>query len=695
MRLTEPAVHRAASSAPEDEIAITRREGFQAVPFGLALVWINAYICRELFWQPTAYMNSMHGFWIALAKRAGDSWFQPTWWPYWDCGIPFEFTYAPLVPALTAAWAALGRVSPTIAFQSLTAVVYCLLPLTLFLMAWRLTRAPVASFLAALFYSLTAITTLIVPDDRFALQHFWDARRLYLLTVWDDLPHAAALALLPLVILFLERSIRRRRFRYYIPTVLLIALMAVASQFGVIEVAMAALCLLFVCCRHEFRRTITVTVCLGIFAYAVVAPFLPPSLGSVIVNASGGRPGAGEFSLSSVTALAIVALGWAILWHYLSRWTHDWKLQFFVLFAYLTSSVPVLAAWLNREFVPQPGRYKFEMELAWSLLVVFALRPWFTRAARPIQVTLLGLLLALAGEQVASHRKFAKAILQPRDDSQTIEARTAIWAEQNLPGVRVMMPGTIAQWANDFTGIAQFSGSSWSQAANQVQQRGLAAVLNGGDTPERDARVSLAWLKAYGVGAVAVSGPKSQELWKPYAHPAKFEGLLPVLWRADDVAIYRVPQRTTSLAHVVPPAAIVTRSPAVPGDIADIEAYVNALEDPSLPAAEFRWEGSNHIRIRTSALGRQAISVQVSYHRGWHAHSGGRALPLKSDGLGLMWLQPECSGSCEVQLDYDGGWELRLCRYLSYAAILALFVVPLARGFARLRPNFFLSKCGK
>jgi len=73
MRLTETAVHRAPPSAAEDEIAITRREAFLTIAFGLALVWINAYICRELFWQPTAYMNSMHGFWIALAKRGSSS----------------------------------------------------------------------------------------------------------------------------------------------------------------------------------------------------------------------------------------------------------------------------------------------------------------------------------------------------------------------------------------------------------------------------------------------------------------------------------------------------------------------------------------------------------------------------------------------------------------------------------------------
>src|SRR5258708_705743 len=87
------------------------------------LLWINIYICRDLFTTPATQLNSMQGSWIALAKRAGSSWFHATWWPYWDGGNPFEFTYAPLVPGLTAAWSAMGSstlVSTAHGFMRLT-----------------------------------------------------------------------------------------------------------------------------------------------------------------------------------------------------------------------------------------------------------------------------------------------------------------------------------------------------------------------------------------------------------------------------------------------------------------------------------------------------------------------------------------------------------------------------------------------
>jgi len=68
------------------------------------------------------------------------------------------------------------------------------------------------------------------------------------------------------------------------------------------------------------------------------------------------------------------------------------------------------------------------------------------------------------------------------------------------------------------------------------------------------------------------------------------------------------------------------------------------------------------------------LSVQVSYHPGWHATVAGQPRELYKDGLGLMWLRPAHTGPAEVVLDYDGGWELRLCRWLSWLAIAALAV---------------------
>jgi len=96
----------------------------------LGLVWINAYLCRQIFFiQYTGQMHSMHGFWMAMARLAGNAWYKPTWWPYWFGGMPFEFTYAPGVPFLTATVARLAGIGVPQAFNIVSGFVFCSAPL--------------------------------------------------------------------------------------------------------------------------------------------------------------------------------------------------------------------------------------------------------------------------------------------------------------------------------------------------------------------------------------------------------------------------------------------------------------------------------------------------------------------------------------------------------------------------------------
>jgi hypothetical protein len=660
------------------------KEGLQAGLYIVLLLWLNAYICREFFWSPRAPMNSMHGFWSAIARWAGSSWWTPTWWPYWDCGIPFEFTYAPLAPGLTALIAALRGIPQTLAIDSVSGMVYCLGPVTLFLMAWLLTRLPGYSFSAALLYSLTAPSQLLVPDGPFSLQHVWDARRFYLMAAWDETPHMVAMTLLPLAVMFLVLSLHKPRWIYRVAAIFSIAGMALASAFGPVEIAMAALCLLCVLERERLGRNLLVVAAVGACAYAISSPFLPPTLMHAM-HTSAERGEGDLWNAGSLTALALVTLGWAILWRYLQRWTRDWWLQFVVLFFYLTSTPSLLATYLHRAFLPQPNRYKVEMEFAFALAAVFGARYLMRRLPGSIKAALLFLLLALSGEQIVSHRHFAKNVLLSADITQTIEYRASTWAAQNLPGTRVMMPGSIAQWANAFTGLQQFSGSSWSMAYNHVQQRAVDAVYTGAGNTPGDPSASIAWLIAYGVGAVCVSGKQSPEFWKPYQNPAQFQGVLPALWSAQDTTIYRVPQRTAALAHVIPQTALLHRAPAGPTDLTGLKRYVAALDDASLPLADFSWQDRNRIRIHANTQPGQILSVQVTYYPGWLARSDGRKLDLGPDGLGLMWVRPARSGPCDIEMVYTGGWELRFCRWLSLLAIVGLLIVVPLRRWRRSR----------
>jgi hypothetical protein len=634
------------------------------------VIYVNGYIARDLFSFTSAENGSMHGFWTALAAHFGSAWFHPTWWPYWDAGIPIEATYAPLVPGLAALIVKLRHVTPAIGFSSVSGLVYILTPCTLFIAAWRLTRDLRASFAGAMVYSFTSLPLVVVPDKGVEWGSFFEARRLFVLANWDDTPHCTALLLLPLIILFLARSIETRRWVYYAASAATIAAAALASAFGPVMTFIAAVCLLFTLKREQWRSNLMLVAGLGAWGYAIASPFLSPSLMLAIRDASDVMPNE-RWSIGSFSALAFTVLGFVIVLYLVRRFTSDWRVQFASLFFWVMCSIPIAHSYIHRHFLPQPFRYHFEMELAAAFGFVFLVHNWpFGRWTRPIPASVkfgvLLLLVAFGVEEINDYRKLEKSYTFPKDLTATVEYRVANWARQYDPSVRYYFAGSVALWADRFADLQQFTGESYTMATNEVQQNALRWI-----TESEDTQRSIAWLKAYGVAVMTDSAADSKEYWKPFFSPGKFRGVLQPLWSESGVTAYRVPVRETSLAHVVPAGSIVRDVPQDGRDSREVERYVAGLDDASMPPASFQWEGHNRIRIHTTLGPGQVVTVQESYHPGWHS-----TVPIHKDGLGLMWLQPG-EGPVEIVLDYDGGWELRLCRWLSWLAIGALVVVPL------------------
>ena len=636
-----------------------------AVPitYGLILLWLNVYICRELFSvEDTGHRNAMHGFWMAMARLASHHWWIPGWWPYWDGGMPFEYTYAPLVPAFTAFWSKLGTVSIGRAFHSVTGCIYVLTPISLFALGVVASKRVGWSFIAAVVYSLLSPTQLVVPDEAFSWTRIGDARRLYLTAVWDEVPHIAALTFLPVVILFFALALDRRKRRYWVGAGIAMGLTLLSNAFGLTMLAIAIVCFLLAREWQGFGRILLTGFC----AYLVVCPFFPPSLFPAI-SVNQKLNGAVRYDVGSFTAIAIVIAGCLVLWSAFHRWRPGWWVAFVAYFAWITVAIPLIANAMHRTFLPQPARYKVEAELGLSLVVVFALRPLFERLPVQIKVGLALVGLAFAAEQVIDHRKFAKNILAPVETSSTIEYRVAKWADGNLAGTRIWLPGSLAQWFNTWSDRPQMTGSSWSTAYNPVHQRLITRFIYA-NTPE-DANDVFLWLKAYGVSAAAIPGPASPEFWKALRRSDLFSGC-EVLWREDDTTICRVPGVSGSLAHAVPRESLVRREPKDWHDTGKVSRFAMALDQA--PALGLRWNGTDEATISGDFLSGAALAIQVTHHPGWRATANGRRIPIHRDGLGLMWLDAPCAGPCQIRLEYIGGWESWLCRAASAFTILVL-----------------------
>ncbi|MGH9722716.1 MAG: hypothetical protein ACRD8O_21105, partial [Bryobacteraceae bacterium] len=590
---------------------------------------------------------------MTLAERTAPAdWFKPAWWPYWFGGMPLEFTYAPGFPLAIREFASLSGCPVARAFHIVVGLVFCAGPVALFVLARRLSGSASYSFAAAIAYSLLAPTELIVPDAAFDLRHATDARRFYLAFVWDEAPHLAALALASIAIACLHHAFETRKRVWMAVAGALMAAAVLTNTFGVTILAITLP--LWALAFGETSQRLALAASISIPAYLVASPWLPPSLLHALRVNANAYPESAWSARSWLGILAVVAACGFVLW--LSRRWRDRALRFFLLLAVVMSSIPVVDRFWKIHWVPQPGRYTSEMELALVLLVMFSVR-WAGRrlAPRLLAMVLAAALAWPAAAVVIKHRRFAKSVLKPADIEDSVEARVARWVTEH-PGSRIFAAGSIGQWLNLFSAEHQFGGGAFPTALNPIQQVALNGVYR--PQPSDGADETVAWLKAFGADRIVVTGPRSKEFWKPYERLDRFSDLT-LLWQEDDTRIHQV--GTGSIAHLVP------HPPRGPGDL---RIYVAAIESSS-PAGVL-WEGSNRVRIRALSESSSVLSVQINYHRGWRAEVNGERREVHCDGLGQIWIDPACSGPCEVILTYGGDWEAYMTRGLSGLTILGV-----------------------
>jgi hypothetical protein len=233
-----------------------------------------------------------------------------------------------------------------------------------------------------------------------------------------------------------------------------------------------------------------------------------------------------------------------------------------------------------------------------------------------------------------------------------------------MPEARVMVPGSCEFWLASFTDSPQLGGGFAQGTSNKVIPVADYVILNGVGT-EADARLAILWLKAFGVQAIEAGGQATREYYHAYRIGGKFRGVLEELWREGDDAIYRVPQRTNSLAHVMGERQLVSRTPYNGLDTDQIERFVAALDDPTLPAAQLHWSRLHSVEIEAQARRGQVVAVQMSYDSGWKASANGREVQVRKDGLGLISIDPRCDGGCHIHLEYVADEEARWVRWAS------------------------------
>jgi hypothetical protein len=641
--------------------------------YALILLGLNIYVAHRIFAiEYSAHLESNEGTFMAIARGMAEHPLDLMWWPFWNAGIPFENTYLPLLHAIVAVFSRLTGCSIPLSFHAVSGMFYCLQPVALFLFAAIVSRRIAYSFIGSLLYSLTSPAAIIFSSVRWDVGGAWNARRLQILGFYGEGPHMTTVALVPLAALFLHLALKHRKLRYYLLTGAAMAGVVLSNAFGTVDLLILTICLLATVHSDYFFRKLLTTAAIGATTYLIISPTLTPSFLRTIQVSS--RTVGGDFSFTARSAIGflLVAAGFAFLWWITRRMRAPDYLRLFLLFAFVMSAIPMLGVWRQVFLFPQPTRYEVEMEMALLMAVALAAPLVFDRAPRVLRMSLLACLLILAARQTVHYVRYARRLILPIDITTTVPYKMAMFLKSRFHTERVFVAGGASYLMNYFTDLPQLHGGHDPHDPNWVHKAAIFTIYSGMNAGSKDAEISVLWLRAFGVQAITVPGPTSVEYFKVFANSHKFDGVLPVLWNYEDTKVYAIPNRSSSLAHVVPANEIVRHVPVHGLDVGEVSTYVAALENPSLPPANMEWHNLHSFVVQTTIRPGQALSIQETYAHGWHAWVNGKPQPVSPDALGLMVVTPDCNGDCRVEMNYDGGAERKACLM---AMVLALIFV--------------------
>ena len=643
------------------------------------LLLLNAAIAAPLF--RTVYhadMGSVEGVFIAYARYAREHWPDLGWCRFWFTGIPFENAYPPGLHLTVAAVSALAHISTAWAFHIVAGILYALGPVTLFWMAFRLTRELWWSFAAGLLYSLISPSAFLVPDIARDLGGLFRAQRLHTMVVYGNTPHVCSLTLVPLAILALDLALERRRPVWIVAAAVALAAVPLINWPGAVVLAFAVVAYGLTATGSAWRRWALIGG-IGLLGYALALPWMPPSTVLTTIRDTEGFLPVNRFAPRHLLYAVVLAAGtWAFL-----RFTRRMAphLRFFLLFLFYMAAITLGSYWFDQTLLAQPRRFHLAMEMGFLLSLVFGARALLGKRPAIVRAAAVALAL-LCVVQFVQYRRYVHGLIRPIDITQTSEYKTAMWFDRHMRDSRVMVPGSTTFWLNAFTDTPQIMGCCSQGVLNETAlyaNYGITTDIGAGD---RAFENSLLWFKALGVRAVAVSGPQSTEVYKPFYHPHKFEGRLPVLWRDGDDVIYAVPWRHYSIAHAMAPGELPARTPIHGVDSDPLIPYIAALDRPSAPNLDVRWLDNETIVISGNVDAGQIVSLQETADPGWHAAVNGTPRRVFADKLGFMAVEPDCHGPCTITIHYRGSMEIQAARWINRAAILGSVLWILA-GFRR------------
>lgn len=633
---------------------------------------LNAYIVHNLFHTEfTQETSSVDLAFMSFSRWLMDHWTDRSWFPLWDVGTPARQVYNPLLHHLVAFIGRMFSWSAPHAYHFVTTTTYCLAPITLFWLCYQGTKQHAFPFLTALLYSILSPSAFLVRAIRIDNGGLWGPRRLQTLVHYGEGPHVTALMWIPLIIWLLHEATVKRRW-LFIPlasigcaalvltnwtgtTGFLMALGAfIAAKFGTKKIG-----------EHSLHWPTFIGI--GILAYALASPWIPPSLIRTVQESAVGLDIATPLK-EKLAILAFAALLMLASHLLFQRRRIPSIYRFFVYLTVITGTVVLSKMWFGRVIVPIAHRFQLEMEVGLCALLALAALAVAARLPKRLQYATLAILVIAGFFQARYYRRESRNTTKATDPATVEQYPVSKWLAANMGDQRVFASGTIAIWMNLFSDVPQFFGCCDQSIRTNEYRAALYQIYSGEGADSKEGEISALWLKLYGIRAIAMID--APDLEQSYRNPKKFEGVLPVLWRDDRSVVYQVPASDNGLAHVVPKSALPIRHPYNGIDIEPIAPLVNALDHP--PAStRFRWVNQHEAEITATTAADDVIYVQQTCDPGWHTD---RDLPVTCDLLGQTVIDPGTAGNHTIRLIYSGGPEDQAAQSAQMGGMVILIV---------------------
>jgi hypothetical protein len=610
--------------------------------------------------------SSIESTFIADARFLSAHWPHPQWQPLWYNGTRFDYIYPPALRYGTAVISKVTGFWPVKAYHFYVATLYSIGMAGVYLLMRIGSGSRGAAWLAAAAAATMSPIFLFMPRFR-GDSWMWQPQRLGVLVKYGEGPHMSALALIPIALAFAWIALDTRKLWAACAAALCVAGVVSNNFYGAVALACFYPVMVWAFwITRQNKSILAPAIAIPIVGYALTAFWLVPSYFKVTTE---NMKYVSEHGTTwSIWVAVGVAVAFAVLTDKFARGKAEWTWEVFLAGSVVFFSLNVLGNYyFNFRISGEPLRLLPELDMIYIMAIVLVVRMMWSRQQRPWRIA-AGVIVVAAFATTLGYIRHAWHMFPLSEYQDRIEYKVTEWIGQHLPDQRILPSGSVRFWFDAWRDLPQLGGGSDQGILNgKVEQAQWENNLGQKPAP------SILWLQCMGVDAVYVSDEKSQEYYKDFDHPRKFEGVLPVIY--DDGAgnrIYRVPRRYLPRARVVERSKLnALKPPRVNDDVEYLQAYADVMEKgPEAPVAITRRNPDTMV-LRTNIATGQSVVVQESYDPAWEARSGGATLPIHADALGMMAIDAP-PGDREIELAFVTPAENMIGRVVSAITLLVV-----------------------